>query len=270
MANSEHLAILKQGVEAWNEWRRSRSEIAPDLKGADLRGAQLARLSFQLSGGIDLRDARLAGSDLGSAYLFQADLRNADLRGADLGRASLVDANLKGAIFSDAKFLGTNLRGALCDGSVFSRAFFVRADFSSATLEGSEFDGATIGYTAFNDVDLSATRGLEAAVYNFPSSVGIDTIYRSKGKIPRAFLRGCGLRDWEIEAARLYDPALSAEEITDVLYRLANLRSSQPFLYYSCFISYSTHDRSLLTSSTPIYRPKGCAAGLHRTTSKAA
>ncbi len=50
MANPEHLEILEQVVEAWNEWRRSRSEITPDLKGADLRGAKLARPNFHLSG----------------------------------------------------------------------------------------------------------------------------------------------------------------------------------------------------------------------------
>ena len=31
MANEEHLARLKQGVEAWNQWRTAHSEIQPDL-----------------------------------------------------------------------------------------------------------------------------------------------------------------------------------------------------------------------------------------------
>ena len=41
MANPEHLAILKQGVEKWNEWRRKNPNTFPNLRGADLRGTHL-------------------------------------------------------------------------------------------------------------------------------------------------------------------------------------------------------------------------------------
>ena len=43
MANEEHLARLKQGVEAWNQWRNGNYGIKPDLTEADLRGANLSR-----------------------------------------------------------------------------------------------------------------------------------------------------------------------------------------------------------------------------------
>ena len=36
MANDEHVAILKQGVAAWNAWRRKNRDVRPDLQGADL------------------------------------------------------------------------------------------------------------------------------------------------------------------------------------------------------------------------------------------
>jgi hypothetical protein len=39
MANPEHLAILKQGVEAWNRWRLEHVDIRPDLTDADLARA---------------------------------------------------------------------------------------------------------------------------------------------------------------------------------------------------------------------------------------
>ena len=38
MANPEHLAKLKEGVEAWNQWRRDFPDVRPFLNGADLRG----------------------------------------------------------------------------------------------------------------------------------------------------------------------------------------------------------------------------------------
>ena len=41
MANPEHLAILKQGVDAWNTWRREHPLVRPDFGGANLREAHL-------------------------------------------------------------------------------------------------------------------------------------------------------------------------------------------------------------------------------------
>ncbi len=31
MVNPEHLEILKQGVEAWNQWRENNPDVEPDL-----------------------------------------------------------------------------------------------------------------------------------------------------------------------------------------------------------------------------------------------
>jgi len=66
MANEEHLAILKQGVEAWNQWRREdrgshRYAITVDLRKADLKGVPLM--------GVDLRGAYLEEADLSHAHL---------------------------------------------------------------------------------------------------------------------------------------------------------------------------------------------------------
>ena len=40
MANPEHLAILKQGVEVWNAWRLTTDNINPDLSNANLTNAE--------------------------------------------------------------------------------------------------------------------------------------------------------------------------------------------------------------------------------------
>ncbi len=55
-----------------------------------------------------------------------------------------------------------------------------------------------------------------------PSTIGVDTIYSSKGKIPEEFLRGAGVPENFIEYMRSL---------------VAN-----PIEYYSCFISYSSKD----------------------------
>jgi TIR domain len=81
-----------------------------------------------------------------------------------------------------------------------------------------------LGDTIFSDTDLSIVQGLDTVLHFGPSSIGIDTLYRSGGNIPEAFLRGCGVPDSFIE----YIPAL--------------IGAIQPIQYHACFISYSTKD----------------------------
>src|SRR3954470_992884 len=79
MAEGDHVARLRKGMEAWNRWRRRNPEIRPSLVGASLRGADLWEV------------------DLGNANLFEADLRQANLFGANLRGADLLWADLRGA-----------------------------------------------------------------------------------------------------------------------------------------------------------------------------
>ena len=111
MANPEHLAILKQGVQAWYRWREECSVI-PDLSGAGLHGAELR--------GVDFRGTILNNSNLSST-----NLTNADLRGPKISGANLSDADLSRALLFDALLLGTNLLrtkmvGAGLHGAVFT------------------------------------------------------------------------------------------------------------------------------------------------------
>src|ERR1039458_9584088 len=89
MANREHLAKIKKGVAAWNDWRKTNKEIVPHLSGADLYGA-------------DLSMANLSTAQLGGAYL-----TGANLSGADLSRASVSDTIFRGNDLSDVKGLET-------------------------------------------------------------------------------------------------------------------------------------------------------------------
>jgi hypothetical protein len=103
MANEGHLAILKQGVEVWNQWRKDNPALRPDLRRADLREADLSKANFIEA---NLRGADLIGTDLRGAYFWGADLSKANLSRADLSRAYL-----EGAILLETNFEGANLRG---------------------------------------------------------------------------------------------------------------------------------------------------------------
>jgi uncharacterized protein YjbI with pentapeptide repeats len=46
MANRQHLDLLKKGANTWNSWRGNHPEIHPNLRGADLHGANLVKLDL--------------------------------------------------------------------------------------------------------------------------------------------------------------------------------------------------------------------------------
>ena len=48
MANEEHVAPLKQGVDAWNVWCRDNPDVVPDLRKAGLRGASPNAVHFAI------------------------------------------------------------------------------------------------------------------------------------------------------------------------------------------------------------------------------
>jgi len=162
---------------------------------------------------VNLSTANLRRTDLSGANLRGSDVRSGELAGAELSEAILVEANL-----TRADLTGSNLNGADLSG-----AELVGANFTRAELNGSNFAHAGIWSTVFADNDLSTARGLQEAQHLGPSSIAIDTIYRSKGKIPEIFLRGCGI----------------PEEFVVYMRSLV----ARPIEFYSCFVSYSAKDQ---------------------------
>ena len=157
MANEEHLKILKQGVDAWNQWRKQNPEIVPDLsdtdlsranlKGVQLSGAYLVRadLSRAQLGKTDLSGANLAGAGLVEANLIEANLSGAHLYGAELSRANLVRVDLRRATLIEAILIGANL----------IRANLTRAALTSAILFKADLIGANLSRAILRKADLS-------------------------------------------------------------------------------------------------------------------
>ncbi len=219
MANEEHLAILQQGVEVWNQWRKKNPGIRPDLSDSDLSHIYLRYIDLRNA---DTRNTALHHTDLWGANFNSSDLQNADMSDTDLGGVSFERANLHGTNLTDAdisfaSFYRTNLSGADFSGTVLNGT-----NFRNVEIDNAIFDDAIVSNTTFIDADLSAVRRLETVHHRGPSSIGIDTIYKSKGQIPEIFLRGCGVPEIFIE----YMHALT----------------TKPFEFYSCFISYSHAD----------------------------
>jgi TIR domain/Pentapeptide repeats (8 copies) len=142
--------------------------------------------------------------------LSHANLRLASLHGADLTKADLTGANLTGAYLHHTNLSKADLRGANLK---YAHLIMVNLSF------------AKLGQTSFANTDLTGAEGLESCRHLGPSSVGIDTFFKSKGELPDSFLRGCG--------------------VPDVFITYARSLAGQTIEFYSCFISYSSNDQQL-------------------------
>ncbi len=89
----------------------------------------------------------------------------------------------------------------------------------------------------FLNVDLKEVINLETVIHLGPSTISIDTIQLYVGKIPDIFLRGAGV----------------SEQLLACIHSLG----CAPFDYYTCFISYSSHDQRFIDNLYQDLRKEG-------------
>ena len=260
MANEEHIRILKSGVIEWNRWRLENDySIDPDFSnadlvsldlteatlfhanfdGANLSGSKLSKASLTLT---SFREAicvktDFSDSNLQLANIVKANFSTANLLGADLSNTSVFDSNFEGAFLAEANltnatFADSNLRsvdlikaklfGVRLNGVDLTRAKLHGAFLWGVGLNETDLSDAVVGFTTINNTDLSRTKGLEKIIHDNPCSIGIDTIFMSKGKIPEIFLRKSGIP----ENLVTYLPSLIRESLE----------------FYNCFISFTEAD----------------------------
>jgi len=205
-----------------------------DLVRADLRAVNINKASFNL--------AKLREANFSEAYLRESDMSEADLQRAyfirsDLVRVDLWESNLTKADFRWAYLIGTDLKDAnltqadlrwahLSESNLsqanLSQANLIKASIVKTNLHHSNFKNALMAWTNLGDVDLSLTKELFTAQHFGPSSIGIDTIMRSNGKIPESFLRETG--------------------ISEIIIQNMALLTEKGLSHQSCFISHSSKD----------------------------
>lgn len=117
MANPDHLAKLKRGVEAWNEWRSETPDIQVDLSQEVLDKVNLGRANLS---GVWFTGTSLSKSFLHGANLMGADLSDCDLSDADLSESRLIKARLDNALIDgvllwESQRAGWSIKGIECD-----------------------------------------------------------------------------------------------------------------------------------------------------------
>ena len=116
----------------------------------------------------------------------------------DLGHHADVLSYLTGPVYYPVRagrltsFVHGLIGGARVTGPIPAGAnSFLGGGYANFLVKTS-FMGSNVVGTLFASVDLSEAKDLETVNHLGPSSIGVDTIYESQGKIPEVFLRGRG------------------------------------------------------------------------------
>lgn len=221
MANPEHLAMLKQGVEVWNRWRAEHPMIEPDLTGAILTGTDLAQASLTKA---NLRRAMLAQADLtqadlGETYLEGTFLTGANLTRAYLGKATLVMADLARATLVHADLMGADLTGANLADANLSDAALIQADLTGTDLTDANLREAILSRATLADATLVRA--------TLQSAILVET------NLERADLTGCqvyGISAWNLNLVEVQQSDLVITHGDEPVITVDNLEVAQ-FIY---------------------------------------
>lgn len=191
MANSQQVAILRQGSEVWNAWRSEHAGEFIDLKKASLSCLHPDQIDASIRSVSDdqvyhcliaaetihgpLAEMRrfmqpavrpnfdgawLAYADLTECQLMAAYLAGADLRFAELSKAKLRWVDLSSAFLGSA-----NLSEADLIASLLRNANLCEANLAGADLRGANLSRADLRWANLSGADLSQS-DLSHAVMN--------------------------------------------------------------------------------------------------------
>jgi len=221
MVNKKHLQIIRQGVDAWNEWRRKNPELRPNLRGADLHEADLyeADLSEADLGKANLTQANLGGANLGFAEVSEARVGGANLSKANLTQANLGEANLSMASLCEADLRGANLYKAILTQANLYKADLCMVNLGEANLYKADLSKANLDDAVLYKADLSkANLGgavLTGAVFRGAKLCGADLkrVNLYNRNLSEADLRGAVLRGANLSGADLSGAHLDAAQL---------------------------------------------------------
>jgi uncharacterized protein YjbI with pentapeptide repeats len=239
MANAEHIDVLKQGKDVWNQWRQDHPEITPDLSGAELNKDFFVNPALTQQERIDL-----AGINFNSAHLVATSVGDADLAGADFSYAvmkemvfsnvSLSKANLDGADLTHSKFWNSEAIGAsfwdgvlentVLSGTDLRDATFTNANMAHANLEGADLSNAELWRANLESGNLDGTKMLGANM--------------QQCRLVKATMTRCNMK-----GANLYEANFSEALLDEADVRFCDLRRANLSLASVAEIEYNKESR---------------------------
>jgi len=222
MANSEHLALVQQGVEVWNSWYKKHKHVIPDLAQANLSSLNLSGINFKKA---ILKQANFSNTDLSKSQLNNANLEKVNLLGANLDSTNFKGANLDFAILSKAttnrqtvmldKYLrvheivnniGTNkdLAGVDLSNSNLFKANLSNAELSHAKLVNVNLSNANLNNAYLYKADLTGANLQNADLRNaYFSQANLTSVYLSGALCCGAYFKDAELKFANLKAAKL-------------------------------------------------------------------
>ena len=168
MANPEHLAWLREGVEAWNR-RRIDEPFRPDLSSADIRAGSRS-FPFAIIFPVDLNKINLSNADLTKSKFENTKLKGAEFIQAQLQEADMLRSDLTECVAHSTDFRGTNLYRAIMEKGTFYACDFSSAQLFEAKLNGAGFwkcilEGAQLCDADITNVDFVQSRPWTAKLF---------------------------------------------------------------------------------------------------------
>ncbi|MGG6240125.1 pentapeptide repeat-containing protein [Nodosilinea sp. AN01ver1] len=203
MANEKQVALLRQGSEVWNAWRKENPGIEIDLSSVNLNFADLSSvdLSFADCHYVDFHSADLKSADLRSSDFSSADLSSANIEAADLRFANLFAANLRSADLSSANLKASNLDNSDLSNTNLKFSNFRSADLSSANLQFANLSDANLSDANLSDANLNYANLTDADL----TDANLNESQVLYTNFTRATLTGACIANWQIGTSTILE-----------------------------------------------------------------
>jgi len=216
MADEHIIAVLEQGVAAWNLWKKDHGNKRLDLTGVNLEKHKLR--------GIDFQHANLDGANLCGASLSHANLSFATVTSAKCFGTNFPRAILQGCILDGARLKGANFEGANLENARLQNVELVGANLSYANLRGSDLRSADLRGAYLRKTDLT-----EATL----SGANLKRAVLLRAKCNKTSFKGCqvyGISAWGLDLSMADQSELLITPSDEPAITLDNLELAQ-FVY---------------------------------------
>lgn len=162
----EQIALLRDGTEKWNSWRKEHPNIAPSLRDVNFVA------EFSGDGFYDL--PVFSNTDFSGTDFNMVSFRNCQFCDCCFDGAKITFADLVDSYFESCTFRNVNMRVTAIGNAAFNNCIFENSDLSYCSAEKTSFKGSSFKNTKLEHMslvanDFSDTQLFDCNVYGISS-----------------------------------------------------------------------------------------------------